>query len=172
MVVSFAIWTILAAEYENHGGNTGGSASKGFGIGQICFIWIFGIFYSIGFSGLLVAYTLEVLPFHLRAKGITIMNITVQAILALSAQTNNIAINNLPKAYYFWIFYTVSHDYTFIPWRLPGRLCALHVLMWVLSAGISSKPSGYTSSLLKPRARLLRKSLPSLMVMMLLLTLI
>jgi hypothetical protein len=36
-----------------------------------------GLFYDIGFSGLLVAYALEVLPFHLRAKGMMVMNITV-----------------------------------------------------------------------------------------------
>jgi ADP-dependent phosphofructokinase/glucokinase len=107
MVGSFAIWTIMAAEYENQ------NQSKGFGIAQICFVWIFGIFYSIGFSGLLVAYTLEVLPYHLRAKGIMIMNVAVQAILALSAQTNNLAINQLPKTYYFWIFYTVRSHSTY-----------------------------------------------------------
>lgn len=101
MVVSFTLWTIMAAQYENNGG------SKQYGIAQIVFVWIFGIFYSIGFSGLLVAYTLEVLPYHLRAKGMMMMNMTVQAILAISAQTNNVAITQLPKTYDFWIFYTV-----------------------------------------------------------------
>jgi hypothetical protein len=101
MVVSFTIWTALAGRFESSGG------VQGYGIGQIVFIWIFGIFYSIGFSGLLVAYTLEVLPFHLRAKGVMIMNITVQAILALSAQTNPLAIHNLPHAWNFWLLYTV-----------------------------------------------------------------
>jgi hypothetical protein len=102
MVVSFILWTIMAAEYENH------NQEQSWGIGQIVFVWIFGIFYSIGFSGLLVAYTLEVLPFHLRAKGVMIMNITVQAILALSAQTNPVAIEHLPHGWDFWLFYTVS----------------------------------------------------------------
>jgi Sugar (and other) transporter len=101
MVVSFILWTIMAAEYENH------NQLQSWGIGQIVFVWIFGIFYSIGFSGLLVAYTLEVLPFHLRAKGVMIMNITVQAILALSAQTNPVAIEHLPHGWDFWLFYTV-----------------------------------------------------------------
>ncbi|KAE9375030.1 general substrate transporter [Stipitochalara longipes BDJ] len=101
MVTSFILWTIMAAMYENH------NQEQGFGIGQIVFVWIFGIFYSIGFSGLLVAYTLEVLPYHLRAKGVMIMNITVQAILAISAQTNPIAIEHLPHGWNFWLFYTL-----------------------------------------------------------------
>ncbi len=37
-----------------------------------------------------------------------IMNITVQAILALSAQTNLLAWNNLPHHWKFMLFYTVS----------------------------------------------------------------
>ncbi|KAH8809249.1 general substrate transporter [Xylogone sp. PMI_703] len=101
MVISFVIWTVMAAEYENN------NQAERFGIAQIVFVWIFGIFYSIGFSGLLVAYTLEVLPYHLRAKGVMIMNITVQAILALSAQTNPIAIEHLPHGWNFWLFYTL-----------------------------------------------------------------
>lgn len=77
MCASFTLWTIMAARYEE----TGAAA---YGITQIVFVWIFGIFYDIGFSGLLVAYSLEILPYNLRAKGMTIMNLTVQAILALS----------------------------------------------------------------------------------------
>ena len=78
MVGSFVCWTIVAAVYENSG-----ESNKGAGYAQIVWVWVFGVFYDIGFSGLLVAYALEVLPFHLRAKGMMIMNITVQAILAL-----------------------------------------------------------------------------------------
>ena len=102
MVLAFTIWTIMAALYDRTGGESR------YGITQIVFVWVFGIFYDIGFSGLLVAYTVEVLPFHLRAKGIVIMNITVQATLALSAQTNPLAWNNLPAHWNFCLFYTVS----------------------------------------------------------------
>lgn len=103
MVVSFVSWTICGAIYENS--NMTNAAS---GYAQLVFIWLFGIFYDIGFSGLLIAYALEVLPFKLRAKGMMIMNITVQAILALSNQTNKIAWNKFPKHWNFMLFYTVS----------------------------------------------------------------
>ncbi|KFY23387.1 hypothetical protein V493_05895 [Pseudogymnoascus sp. VKM F-4281 (FW-2241)] len=79
MVVAFVCWIITSAVYENSD-----LKNSGAGYAQLVFIWIFGIFYDIGWSGLLVAYALEVLLFHLRAKGMMIMNITVQAILALS----------------------------------------------------------------------------------------
>jgi sugar porter (SP) family MFS transporter len=130
MVIFFACWTITGAVYENsHGTNTGS------GYAQLVFIWSFGIFYDIGFSGLLVAYALEVLPFHLRAKGMMIMNITVQAILAIGkyvatpthllvflpllihpqmltclpphSQTNKVAWDSLPHHWNFMLLYTV-----------------------------------------------------------------
>lgn len=78
MVSSFVLWTITGAVYDNSG-----NSNPGAGYAQMVFIWLFGVFYDIGFSGLLVAYALEVLPFKLRAKGMMIMNITVQAILAI-----------------------------------------------------------------------------------------
>ncbi|KAG0646980.1 Lactose permease [Hyphodiscus hymeniophilus] len=102
MVLSFVCWTITGAVYENSNGT-----NKGDGYAQLVFIWLFGMFYDIGFSGLLVAYALEVLPFHLRAKGMMIMNITVQAILAIGNQTNVLAWDGFPKHWNFMLFYTL-----------------------------------------------------------------
>jgi hypothetical protein len=159
MTVCFVIWTALAGQFETHGGVESDSA-KAYGIAQIPFIWIFGVFYAIGFSGLLVSYTLEVLPFFLRAKGVMIMNITVQAILALSAQTNPLAIHNLPHAWNFWLIYTVS-----LSSRDPH-----HSLLTLSRFGISSSLSGCTSSSRKPRASLSRSVPRSSMARMLWLT--
>lgn len=103
MVVCFTCWTITAAIYENSG-DTNSAA----GYAQIPFVWIYGVFYSTAWSGLLVAYVIEILPFKLRAKGLMMMNITVQAILAIGNQTNPIAWENLPNKWNFTLFYTVS----------------------------------------------------------------
>ncbi|KAK0629247.1 general substrate transporter [Bombardia bombarda] len=102
MVCSFACWTVTGAVYE-YSGETNMVA----GYIQLVFIWMFGIFYDIGFSGLLVAYALEVLPFHLRAKGMMLMNVTVQAVLAISNQTNKLAWDRLPHHWNFMLFYTI-----------------------------------------------------------------
>jgi len=102
MVVMFVLWTITSAIYENSG-----SKNKAAGYVQIPIIWIFGVFYAISWSGLLVAYAIEILPFRLRAKGLMIMNITVQAILAVGNQTNPIAWENLPHHWNFTLFYTI-----------------------------------------------------------------
>ncbi|KAK8118222.1 uncharacterized protein PG998_006503 [Apiospora kogelbergensis] len=102
MCASFLVWTIIGAIYENSG-----ETNMAAGYAQIPFVWFFGIFYDIGFSGLLIAYALEILPFKLRAKGMTIMNIVVQAILALGNQTNLLAWNKLPSHWNFMLFYTL-----------------------------------------------------------------
>jgi len=102
MVFSMAAWTVSGALYEMTD-----ETSMLWGYIQFGFIWLFGIFYDIGFSGLLVAYALEVLPFHLRAKGMMIMNVTVQAVLALGNQTNKIAWERLPNHWNFMLFYTI-----------------------------------------------------------------
>jgi sugar porter (SP) family MFS transporter len=115
MVFSFVIWTLTGGIYENSAyecelddGSMGTCYSNiSAGYAQIAFVWLFGVFYDIGFSGLLVAYALEVLPFHLRAKGMMIMNITVQAILAIGNQTNKLAWDNLPNHWNFMLFYTL-----------------------------------------------------------------
>ncbi|KAK3315751.1 sugar transporter-like protein [Apodospora peruviana] len=126
MVGSFACWTVTAAFYEQSE-----ATNQALGYAQLVFIWVFGIFYDIGFSGLLVAYALEVLPFHMRAKGMMIMNITVQAALALGkyasitfspviflsrccsykhsvpSQINKLAWDGLPHKWNLMLFYTL-----------------------------------------------------------------
>ena len=39
----------------------------------IPFIFIFYLFYDIAYTPMLVAYTLEILPFNIRAKGFAVM---------------------------------------------------------------------------------------------------
>lgn len=78
MLIMFVCWTITSAVYENSNGTNSGA-----GYAQIPFVWLFGVSYAFAWSGLLVAYALEVLPFKLRAKGLMILNVTVQAILAV-----------------------------------------------------------------------------------------
>lgn len=103
MVISFICWTITSAIYENSN-----EKNTSAGYAQIPFIWIFGVCYALAWSGLLVAYALEILPYRLRAKGLMIMNITVQAILAVGGQTNPVAWKRLPNHWNLALFYTVS----------------------------------------------------------------
>jgi len=101
MCAMFLAWTVTSAEFEK----TGNVKSTGYP--QVAWIWLFGVFYSIGWSGLLVAYSLEILPYKLRAKGIMIMNLTVQATLVLGNYTNPIAWEKLPSHWNLSLIYTL-----------------------------------------------------------------
>jgi hypothetical protein len=83
MVAMFTAWTISSAIYEKSLNANPNAPNKAAGNVQVVWIWLFSAFYSLAWSGLLVAYTLEILPYKLRAKGIMIMNLTVQSALVL-----------------------------------------------------------------------------------------
>ena len=103
MVLMFIAWTITSARFEA----TGETDVKHLGYPQIVFIWLFDVSYSIAWSGLLVAYALEILPYRLRARGLMIMNLFIQVALTIGNQTNPIALENLPNQWNFACFYTV-----------------------------------------------------------------
>jgi hypothetical protein len=140
----FMAWTITSSQYEKtHNIKTSGYP-------QIAFVWLFSVFYSLAWSGLLVAYSLEILPYKLRAKGLMIMNLTVQAALVLGNYTNAIAWDNLKgKDWTFCLFYTVS--------TIPFPSYATLLTLWN-SSGISSNSSSSTSSTSKPAVPPLRNS--------------
>jgi hypothetical protein len=60
---------------------------------NIVFVWLHGVAYSLAWSGLLVAYTVEILPYKLRAKGVFIMNLSVQVALTINNYVNPIPIS-------------------------------------------------------------------------------
>ncbi|CAI7611042.1 unnamed protein product [Penicillium glandicola] len=113
MVLMFLAWTVVSSVFEK----TQDVSSAGYP--QVVFVWLFSVFYSVAWSGLLVAYCLEILPYRLRAKGIMIMNLTVQASLVLGNYTNPIAWENLPHhwnlslIYTIWIFIELCFVYFF-----------------------------------------------------------
>ncbi|KAK2747033.1 hypothetical protein FQN55_005302 [Onygenales sp. PD_40] len=100
MVVMFLAWTIASAQYER-------TQDMSAGYPQIALVWLFSVFYALAWSGLLVAYSLEILPYKLRAKGLMIMNLTVQAALVLGNQTNPIAWIKLPHHWHLSMIYTI-----------------------------------------------------------------
>ncbi|CEJ58856.1 hypothetical protein PMG11_07502 [Penicillium brasilianum] len=101
MVLMFLAWTVTSSVYEKT------QDVKSAGYPQVVFVWLFSVFYAIAWSGLLVAYSLEILPYRLRAKGIMIMNLTVQASLVLGNYTNPIAWENLPHHWNLSLIYTI-----------------------------------------------------------------
>ncbi|KAL3427202.1 hypothetical protein PVAG01_00711 [Phlyctema vagabunda] len=101
MVLCFLAWTITSSIFEKD------TTNMSAGYPQVAFVWMFSVFYSLAWSGLLVAYALEILPYKLRAKGLMVMNLTVQSALVLGNYTNPIAWENLPHHWNLCLIYTI-----------------------------------------------------------------
>lgn len=100
MFGTFIPWTLSAGLYEDHD-------AKGANIAMIFFVWMFGIFYAVAWSGLLVSYAIEILPYKLRGKGLMILNICIQAALTLNIYANPVAFKYFgDQAWKLYLIYT------------------------------------------------------------------
>jgi sugar porter (SP) family MFS transporter len=112
MFGTFIFWTLTSGLYDEHG-------APGANYAMLFFIWIFSLFYSLAWSGLLVGYAIEVLPYKLRAKGLMIMNLTVQAALTLNAYANPVAFEYFTgHTWKLYLIYTVS--FSSLCYHLPA----------------------------------------------------
>uniref|UniRef100_A0A8H7NCP1 Major facilitator superfamily (MFS) profile domain-containing protein n=1 Tax=Bionectria ochroleuca TaxID=29856 RepID=A0A8H7NCP1_BIOOC len=84
MFLTFVFWTLSSALYEER-------RAPGANHAMIFFIWLFNIFYSTAWVGLVIGYSLEILPYKLRAKGLFVVQACVQAALALNNYANPVA---------------------------------------------------------------------------------
>ncbi|KAK4128925.1 general substrate transporter [Parathielavia appendiculata] len=100
MFGTFIFWTLTSGLYEEQGASGAGNA-------MIFFIWLFQVFYSLAWSGLLVGYSIEILPYKLRAKGLMVMNLTVQCALTLNTYANPLAFEHFKgHAWKLYLIYT------------------------------------------------------------------
>ncbi|OQV01300.1 hypothetical protein CLAIMM_06681 [Cladophialophora immunda] len=89
---AFTTWTIISARYAIH-------PAAGLGYGFVVMIFVYGFFYDVK-SGLLAAYTTEILPYGLRAKGYTWLNFCVSASLFFNQYVNAVALDAIAWKYY------------------------------------------------------------------------
>ncbi|KAF4124144.1 Sugar (and other) transporter [Geosmithia morbida] len=104
MFVCLVFWTLCFALYEVYD-------MPGADTGVIFLIWLFSFAYAIAWSGLLIAYAVEILPYTLRAKGLMVVNLCVQAALALNNQAN-------PVAFDYWAGETWKLYIIYVAWVL------------------------------------------------------
>ncbi|KAI0342860.1 general substrate transporter [Trametopsis cervina] len=89
----FALWTITTALFNELHITTAAKAT-------LPFIFLFYLFYDIAYTPMLVAYTLEILPFNIRAKGFAVMNFVVALTLAFNQFVNPWALDAIGWRYY------------------------------------------------------------------------
>lgn len=77
MLATFTVWTICSARYQIEKSKSAANAVVGM-------IYIYYFWYNIAWSGMLVGYTVEILPYNIRAKGLTVMFLMVDIVSWIS----------------------------------------------------------------------------------------
>lgn len=75
------------------------------------FLFAFYVFYNLAFSGMLVSYSAEILPYHIRAKGLNLMYFCVDLSLFFNTYANPSALHALQWKYYIvycvWLVFEI-----------------------------------------------------------------
>jgi len=93
MTLFFTLQTICTARYRINGDQSAAHA-------VIAFIFLYYAAYDLAFTPLIVTYSLEILPYNIRAKGFTIFNFTISLALIFNQYVNPIALANIDWKYY------------------------------------------------------------------------
>lgn len=94
MLCSFGVITALSATFAEHGIKAAGSA-------VVAFLFIYFLFYVVAFTPLAIAYPVEIMPYHLRTKGVAFSMFTAGAASFFNQYVNPIALEALQWKLYF-----------------------------------------------------------------------
>ncbi|KAF8439050.1 hexose transporter [Boletus edulis BED1] len=107
MTLFYMAQAICFSEYAQHGTAAAGHA-------VIAFIFLFSSAYALAFSPLVIAYTVEILPFNLRAKGLCMFNFVVSLALIFNQYVNPIALGALGWKYYIVYVCWLAFEFIFL----------------------------------------------------------
>ncbi|KDR67799.1 hypothetical protein GALMADRAFT_216182 [Galerina marginata CBS 339.88] len=112
MLVFWTLQTVCVSLYAQDNTRTAAAHTV------IVMIFLFYGFYDLAFTPLIVSYTVEILPYALRAKGFTVFNFAISLSLIFNQYVNPIALGKLGWKYYLvyvaWISFEVVFCYFFI----------------------------------------------------------
>jgi len=111
MLVFFTAQTITFAQFQMHGQPAAAHS-------YIAFLFLYYAAYDLAFTPLIVAYTIEILPYPLRAKGFNIFNFTISLALIFNQYVNPIALVAITWKYFVvycvWIFIECIFLYRYV----------------------------------------------------------
>ncbi|THH28083.1 hypothetical protein EUX98_g6106 [Antrodiella citrinella] len=111
MLVFFTLQTVCTSQYALHGNKAAGNA-------VVAMIFLYSAAYAIAWSPLITSYTLEILPFNLRAKGYTLFSFAVSVSLVFNQYINPLALAGIGWKYYIvycaWIAFELVFVYFYL----------------------------------------------------------
>ncbi|WVQ93819.1 hypothetical protein IAU59_000897 [Kwoniella sp. CBS 9459] len=117
MLVTYTMWTICNGIYAKSATNLDAdgnpiNANKAAGNGVLAAIFLYYASYNLAMSPLLVSYTVEILPFRIRSKGLMVMQMSVNASLVFNQYVNPIALDAM--GWKLYIVYTCWLAFEFV----------------------------------------------------------
>jgi hypothetical protein len=110
MMICFIVWTICSERYTATKVPANGNA-------VVAMIYLYYTCYNSAWSGLLVGYTVEILPYSIRAKGMCYMFACVDIALFFNTYVNPIALDHIGWKYYIvycvWLAFELVFVYFF-----------------------------------------------------------
>ncbi|TXT10533.1 hypothetical protein VHUM_02038 [Vanrija humicola] len=130
MSLAFTFWTVASAVYSNSShtfdpvclaenkGDTSQcvalDANKSTGHAVIAFIFIFYLFYNLAMNPLVGAYSVEILPYSVRSKGMMISSFTISASATFNQYVNPIALAAIHWRYYIVFCVFIAFEFVFL----------------------------------------------------------
>ncbi|KIJ36375.1 hypothetical protein M422DRAFT_212350 [Sphaerobolus stellatus SS14] len=111
MLVFFVMQTVCSARFAVDGSQAAAHA-------VIAFIFLFYAAYDIAFSPLIVSYSVEILPYSIRAKGFNVFNFTISLAIIFNQYVNPVALGAIGWKYYIvydcWLAFELVFCYLFV----------------------------------------------------------
>ncbi|KAF8634309.1 hypothetical protein AX17_004261 [Amanita inopinata Kibby_2008] len=111
MMIFWTIQTVCLSLYSQF-------KTQGTGPAILVMIFLYYGFYDLAFTPLIVSYTVEILPFAIRAKGFALFNFTISLSLIFNQYVNPIALDRIGWKYYllyvFWLAFEAVYVFLFV----------------------------------------------------------
>ncbi|KAG6335509.1 hypothetical protein ID866_3581 [Astraeus odoratus] len=107
MTLFYTIQTVCFAQYSKTKESAAGHAFVGF-------VFLFSAANSIGLMPLIISYSTEILPLHLRAKGLGVVSLVINIALVFNQYVNPIAFAALQWKYYLIYIFWLGVQFVFL----------------------------------------------------------
>jgi len=107
MTLFYMAQAICFSQYTQHGTAAAGHA-------VIAFIFLFYAAYDIAFTPLIVSYTVEILPYSIRAKGFNVFGFVISLALIFNQYVNPIALDALGWKYYLVYVCWLAFEFVYL----------------------------------------------------------
>jgi len=115
MWLVFTIITILTGVFTY-------TKSKSASYASVAFIYLYSGVHNLGWTGAMMLYVVEILPYSMRAKGISLFWLITGAAGAFNTYVNPIGLNAFGWKFYFFYVAWIAVEFVVVYWQCPETM--------------------------------------------------